>query len=122
VQLALDSAPPPLLSAQEVADQLGVAERTVRRWIQSGKLPAKKTGRSFAIRLEDVERVIGVSIRRRIAVRTEERAKELEAASLQAKLELLQELYAMSQAQLAESQARVARLEYELEQREAQAA
>jgi excisionase family DNA binding protein len=41
------------LSAQAVADELGVAERTVRRWVESGRLPATRKGRSFVIQLED---------------------------------------------------------------------
>ena len=43
----------PLLSAQAVAEELGVTERTVRRWIETGRLRAEKRGRSFQIRLED---------------------------------------------------------------------
>jgi excisionase family DNA binding protein len=42
-----------VLNAQEVAERLGVAEKTVRRWIEAKKLPAEKRGRAFAIRLED---------------------------------------------------------------------
>ncbi|TML58514.1 MAG: helix-turn-helix domain-containing protein [Actinobacteria bacterium] len=41
----------------EVAVRLGVAERTVRRWIAAGELPAHRDGRAFAIRLRDALRV-----------------------------------------------------------------
>ena len=47
------------LSAQAVADELGVAERTVRRWVESGRLPAKRKGRAFVIELEDALRLHG---------------------------------------------------------------
>jgi excisionase family DNA binding protein len=47
------------LSAQAVADELGVAERTVRRWVESGRLPAKRRGRSFVIHLEDALKLHG---------------------------------------------------------------
>lgn len=40
-------------SAREVADVLGVAERTVRRWIKSERLPAEKIGGSFLIAMDD---------------------------------------------------------------------
>jgi excisionase family DNA binding protein len=46
-------AAPEFMSAQECALYLGVAERTVRRWIARGDLPAEKRGRSFVIRLAD---------------------------------------------------------------------
>jgi excisionase family DNA binding protein len=40
-----------LLSAQEVAARIGVTERTVRRWIKQGDLPATRRGRSYEIDL-----------------------------------------------------------------------
>jgi excisionase family DNA binding protein len=118
MQLALDSAAAATLSAQQVAEQIGVAERTVRRWISNGTLPAKKTGRSFEIRIEDVERVAGPSIRRRVAVRAEERERDYELRGLQAQVDLLKQMYADSQRALGEAHARIARLEYELELKE----
>ena len=36
-------------SAFEVADSLGVHEKTVRRWIKAGELPVHKIGRSVRI-------------------------------------------------------------------------
>jgi excisionase family DNA binding protein len=49
------------LSAREVAVSLGVAERTVRRWIAAGELPARRQGRAFAIELRDALAVHGRS-------------------------------------------------------------
>jgi excisionase family DNA binding protein len=46
-----------VMNAQALAAHLGVTERTVRRWIERGELPAEKRGRSFAIRREDGERM-----------------------------------------------------------------
>jgi excisionase family DNA binding protein len=40
------------LSARETAEAIGVTERTVRRWIRDGSLPALKRGRAFQIDLE----------------------------------------------------------------------
>src|SRR5215210_623707 len=37
------------LSLSEVAGSMGVSERTVRRWIKSGKLRAYKPGRDYRI-------------------------------------------------------------------------
>jgi excisionase family DNA binding protein len=37
------------LSLSEVAGLMGVSERTVRRWIKSGKLRAYKPGRDYRI-------------------------------------------------------------------------
>ena len=50
-----------LYTARETADALGVVERTVRRWIEDGKLSAEKVGGAFRIRLEDAQRVYSES-------------------------------------------------------------
>lgn len=42
------------LTIHEVKDMLKVSERTVRRWISAGDLPALKIGRSVRIREEDI--------------------------------------------------------------------
>ncbi len=42
------------LTIGEVKDLLKVSERTVRRWISTGELPALKIGRSVRIREEDI--------------------------------------------------------------------
>ena len=43
------------LTIQEAKDLLRVSERTVRRWISKGELPAFKMGRSVRIREEDIQ-------------------------------------------------------------------
>ena len=43
------------LTIREVKDLLHVSERTVRRWIRSGALPALKIGRSVRVRREDID-------------------------------------------------------------------
>jgi len=52
-----DRQAPDLMNAQALATHLGVTERTVRRWIERGELPAEKHGRSFVIRRDDGERL-----------------------------------------------------------------
>ena len=46
---------PLFLSAVEAAKRTGQSERTIRRWIESGKLPATKHGSQFKIALADLE-------------------------------------------------------------------
>ena len=48
---------PEFMNAQELASHLGVSERSVRRWIERGELPAEKPGRTYVIRREDGERM-----------------------------------------------------------------
>lgn len=122
MQLALDAAARTTLNAQEVAEHLGVAERTVRRWIAAGTLPARKAGRSFEIRIEDVERVLGSPTRKRVAVRIEERERELEIARLKAKIELLTDMYEQARGELASTREQLGRVQYRLEVAEARAA
>ncbi len=42
-------------SLEEVAERLGISERTVRRWIKAGDLPAYQPGREYRIRSTDLE-------------------------------------------------------------------
>ncbi|KRS12067.1 hypothetical protein XM52_28370 [Roseovarius indicus] len=42
-------------SIKEVADTLGVNERTVRRWITVGDLSGHRVGRQWRISLQDIE-------------------------------------------------------------------
>jgi|GEM_PF-2181214 len=37
------------LSTTQVAEELGVSDRTVRRWVQNGWLPGRKLGRNYQI-------------------------------------------------------------------------
>ena len=93
------------LSAQQVADRLGVAEKTVRRWIESGKLDAVRHGKTFAIDLTAAEAVFAQSRSGRGAGRQSE--TELRAAGAEAALLELQGRYA-------ELREQVIRLEHEL--------
>jgi len=93
------------MSAQQVADRLGVAEKTVRRWIESGKLEAARHGKTFAIDLAAAEAVFAQSRSGRGAGRQSE--TELRAAGAEAALLELQGRYA-------ELREQVIRLEHEL--------
>ena len=44
----------PLLTLQEVAKMLGLAERTIYVWSQKGKLPAFKLGTKWAFDLNEI--------------------------------------------------------------------
>jgi excisionase family DNA binding protein len=93
------------ISAQEVADRLGVAEKTVRRWIECGKLDAARHGKTFAIDFSEAEAVFAQSRSGRGAGRQSEaeiRAADAEAALLEFK------------GRYAELREHVVRLEHEL--------
>jgi excisionase family DNA binding protein len=47
------------LKAREVAELLGVSERTIRRWIADGTLPSSKIGGSRLVATADLERLLG---------------------------------------------------------------
>ncbi len=52
-----------LLTVREIARRVGRSEETVRRWIWSGKLPARKLGNQLFVEGRELERlsvVIGV--------------------------------------------------------------
>ena len=109
-----------LFSAQEVADELGVAERTVRRWITSELLPATRRGRTFQIDIQEARSLhngssAGRTGRQRAVVGevsqelAELRGRYLEVRDRVADLERL----------LADEQRRAARLEVLLEQHQA---
>ncbi len=51
----MDTAREELLSAEEVADRVGVSIYTVWRWIKQGKLRAFKPGREYRVREADLE-------------------------------------------------------------------
>jgi excisionase family DNA binding protein len=46
-----------LISTEQAARELGVTRRRVQALIQSGRLKAKKVGRSYVIRPKDLEAV-----------------------------------------------------------------
>ncbi|MHB1928899.1 MAG: helix-turn-helix domain-containing protein [Acidimicrobiales bacterium] len=47
------------VTVNEVASMLRVSNMTVYRLVQSGQLPAVRVGRSYRIREEDVDRLLG---------------------------------------------------------------
>jgi excisionase family DNA binding protein len=107
------------MTAQQVADALGVAERTVRRWIARGELNATKSGRSFSIRAEDVEAMLGSASSSRLSAHAEERARDAAFAELQGRYNELKELLVSVQRELAEERRHSARLELQLEMKAA---
>ena len=50
---------PTYVSAHAAAARLGVSDRTIRRWIASGRLPADKAEGEFRIALEDLDGLTG---------------------------------------------------------------
>jgi excisionase family DNA binding protein len=69
------------LSARQVADRYGIAERTVRRWIASGVLVAEKSRGQFLINPDDAERVYRESrVGRHIVSMTTREARAISAA------------------------------------------
>jgi excisionase family DNA binding protein len=83
------------MSAQQVADRLGVAEKTVRRWIESGRLPASRRGKTYAILLADAQRVHGETVSPRSRELAELRAAYIR---LEARYELLEQQLARAEA------------------------
>jgi excisionase family DNA binding protein len=51
----------PLLTAAEVAEQLHMSLRSVRRMIRDGRLPIARFGRAVRIRPEALEKLIAAS-------------------------------------------------------------
>jgi excisionase family DNA binding protein len=93
------------VTAREAAEELGVVERTVRRWIGAGELPAEKKGGAFVIDLDAARQVH----RRSRAGRSVERSTEL--AELRGRyLEVTSRLAEVEQ-ELAEERRRATRFE-----------
>lgn len=46
-------------SCAEVGESIGVSEATVRAYVRSGLLAAKKVGRSYAISEDNLQRFVG---------------------------------------------------------------
>lgn len=51
--------PRQVFNAKEIADMLGVSDRTISRHIEDGKLSASKPGRSYVITLGDLGQYLG---------------------------------------------------------------
>jgi excisionase family DNA binding protein len=109
-----------VMNAQELATHLGVTERTVRRWIERGLLPAEKRGRSFVIRRDDGERLklgrLGTRVaddRSQLEELTAERDRQL--AELRGRYKELHERMAHVEQELNAERRRSIRLELELE-------
>lgn len=49
--------PEPWRSVGDTARYYQVSEKTIRRWIAYGRLPAYKVGRQIRIRVEDAEQI-----------------------------------------------------------------
>lgn len=47
-----------MLTVIEVAEQLKISPKTVRVWIESGKLPGYRFGKDYRINAEDLESFI----------------------------------------------------------------
>jgi excisionase family DNA binding protein len=96
------------VNAREAAEILGVAERSVRRWISTGRLPAVKEGRSFVIKLDEARSVHGQAAG--VAVtRTRD-----ELMQLRGRYAEIRERLRAVEADLAEERRRVGRLEAQL--------
>jgi excisionase family DNA binding protein len=111
-------------TAQEIADHLGVAEKTVRRWIDRKLLPADRQGHAYAIRLEDAERVYASSPSSRGAgkeseVATRAERAETELAELRGRYAELREYVLRLEEALSDERRRAAVLEVRSEVRAA---
>ncbi len=95
------------VNAREAAEHLGVAERTVRRWIKAGRLPAEKRDGSYAIELELAEGAVSRNVVGRQS--TALSVAELRGRYVEAKTRLRE-----VERDLAEERRRVATLEAEL--------
>ena len=47
-----------LLTVEEIANELKLHPQTIRTWIRTGRLPAKKYGRVYRLRRTDVDTVL----------------------------------------------------------------
>ena len=106
------------MNAQAMATHLGVAERTVRRWIERGELPAERRGRAFVIRRDDGEKMLlgdfaarVVDDREQLEQLAADRAREL--VELRGRYLELQERLAQVERDLDAERRRAIRLEVE---------
>jgi|SRR6185312_7365389 len=61
-----DAALPELMKIADVAKQLIVSERTVRRWEKEDLLPGARFGRTLRFRVEDVRRFLDKRLTKRV--------------------------------------------------------
>ena len=54
-----------ILKVKEVAAALRVHNKTIRRWIRAGSLPASRVGKSYYIRSEDLQAFLVSGIKQR---------------------------------------------------------
>lgn len=102
-----------VVTAREAAQELGVVERTVRRWIGAGELRADKRGGAFAIDLDQAREVH----RQSRAGRSLDRSTEL--AELRGRYLEVTARLAQVEEELAHERRRAARLEAILDPRAA---
>jgi excisionase family DNA binding protein len=102
---------PELLSAHEIANRIGVTDRTVRRWIKSGELPAVRSGRAYEINLDDARKLAPSSSsghRRSSELQTQLAERDRERALLEGRyLELKEHCRAVEQKLAIEQEKRI---------------
>jgi len=98
------------LNAQEIAENLGVAERTVRRWIKSGRLNTVKERGTHRIRLDDAVELMRRGSRGRLT-----RVALETVDSHERELLALRELYIGAREEAAEWRGRARVLEEQLD-------
>lgn len=123
-----DAAPivrdPDLMSAREIADELHVAERTVRRWVSSGRLPANRRGRAIEVSLVGARRLLEESARSQATrqnARLSERAEQqrAELGELLGRYREVAERLTAAEEELAAARITIALFERDLTQRAA---
>ncbi len=65
----MDSRGETMYNAQKLAKFFGVSVKTVRKWCETGKLPAFKIGKEWKVRVEDLQRLINSKVRSRTAAK-----------------------------------------------------
>jgi excisionase family DNA binding protein len=108
------------MNAQALATHLGVAERTVRRWIERGALNAERRGRAFLIRREDGERLALGEFGARIVddrnqLESDAAGRDLELAELRGRYLEVQERLARIERELEDERRRSIRLQVQLD-------
>jgi excisionase family DNA binding protein len=106
---------PIFLSAVEAAHRIGQNERTIRRWIETGKLPATKYGSQFKIALADLEPFLDkrppdtkALLARIIAL---EDIEDVQASQANRLTDLERQVFLLQAKRISELEARIAELE-----------